>query len=1054
MGETLGFILVHILLCFYFSSLARYSSTSGTENDIPFDPFLFDPFFFNLKFLWKLWNFLLVMITPHPPLILPPGRKISLSDYPFYFLAFSFWLISHLHHFLNSGFQDCNGNLRISMAVDRFCFYIRHTNSNPMLSIVLGQAIISQMIQNGRNVFSLLARREISPRTKHVPKWHWGESSKSGSCSHPKSEAMIDAKHGLLSWVEAESLWHLSAKYCPLFPPPRSTIAAAFSPDGKVLASTHGDHTVKIIDCETGNCLKVLVGHRRTPWVVRFHPLQRQILASGSLDQEVRLWDANTSDWILSHYFYRPIASIAFHANGEIIAVASGHKLYMWHYDNGGEASPPVFVLKTRRSLRAVHFHPHAAPYLLTAQVNDLDSSDSSMTEATSLGYLQYPPPAVFVTNVHPRTHTNLSSELPCMPIPLFFMPSYTVDESRVELQHASHDVGSASMQVDLSAIAQLQADANATEQYDPALSFSEIPPSSQTGTEYNAHTTLPNQMRIGISNLTMGGMENSETEPEGSHHENSANVSSLNGMLHGFSRHNAKRGDLSEFCQFHQFFPSRDSNGWELPFLQGWLMGQSQAGVPSILPHTGDSQESLPQQIGSSATASNLSATNVEVAMSSSEMLGSISIPAASVRSGLRNHFSQSRLPVSNSGNLAASSNSPRDGSDSQTIISRIQSELATSMAAAAAAELPCTVKLKVWSHDLKNPCAPLSRCRLTIPHVVLCSEMGAHFSPCGRFLAACVACMLPHVEADSGLQTLANQEPGVATSPTRHPFAAHQVIYELRIYSLEEATFGSVLVSRAIRAAHCLTSIQFSPTSEHILLAYGRRHGSLLRSIIIDGETTLPIYTVLEVYRVSDMELVSVLPSAEDEVNVACFHPFAGGGLVYGTKEGKLRVFQFDRAHMVNGTGPSYFPEENIIEVTKTMFRIQHVLQIYLYDQDVKRFKNVSNPMQLSLVMIQIYTNSITQNANHMQPGAGLNFRLIAAPNAYFVSFMYEHVPILSLFNSTLVFLPFASNPLPPTHKGGHSFSYLCNIVTSTVAKRNIVRKYFVLSLENLKL
>lgn len=39
-------------------------------------------------------------------------------------------------------------------------------------------------------------------------------------------------------------------------------------------------------------------------------------------------------------------------------------------------------------------------------------------------------------------------------------------------------------------------------------------------------------------------------------------------------------------------------------------------------------------------------------------------------------------------------------------------------------------------------------------------------------------------------------------------------------------------------------------------------------------------------QVYRVSDMELVRVLPSAEDEVNVACFHPFAGGGLVYGTK------------------------------------------------------------------------------------------------------------------------------------------------------------------------
>lgn len=69
-------------------------------------------------------------------------------------------------------------------------------------------------------------------------------------------------------------------------------------------------------------------------------------------------------------------------------------------------------------------------------------------------------------------------------------------------------------------------------------------------------------------------------------------------------------------------------------------------------------------------------------------------------------------------------------------------------------------------------------------------CSEMGAHFSPCGKFLAACVACTLPHMEADPGYHTLIHQDPGAATSPTRHPVSAHQVIYELRIYSLEKAT------------------------------------------------------------------------------------------------------------------------------------------------------------------------------------------------------------------------------------------------------------------------
>ncbi|KAL9275139.1 hypothetical protein AKJ16_DCAP26931, partial [Drosera capensis] len=106
----------------------------------------------------------------------------------------------------------------------------------------------------------------------------------------------------------------------------------------------------------------------------------------------------------------------------------------------------------------------------------------------------------------------------------------------------------------------------------------------------------------------------------------------------------------------------------------------------------------------------------------------------------------------------------------------------------------------------------------------------------------------------------------------------------------------------------------LHFSPTSEHLLLAYGRRHGSLLQSVVTDGETSIHIYTILEVYRVSDMELVRVLPSSEDEVNVACFHPSVGQGLVYGTKEGKLRVLQYDGSNNFVASG---VPDEHMFEV-----------------------------------------------------------------------------------------------------------------------------------------
>ncbi|KAL7172674.1 hypothetical protein ACSBR2_032202 [Camellia fascicularis] len=736
---------------------------------------------------------------------------------------------------------------------------------------------------SSRNVFSLLARREVAPRTKSLPRWQWGDVSKCNTeiSLGPQSEAVRDARRGLFSWVEEESLRHLSAKYCSLVPPPRSTIAAAFSPDGKTLASTHGDHTVKIIDCQTGSCLKVLSGHRRTPWVVRFHPEHPEILASGSLDHEVRLWDANTSECIGSRDFYRPIASIAFHAEGEVLAVASGHKLYIWHYNRKGETSSPVIVLKTRRSLRAVHFHPHGAPLLLTAEVNDLDSSDSSMTRATSLGSLHYPPPAVYVANVRSSDRLSMAAELPSVSLPFLYLPSFASVNPRTDLQLGNRPVDRSRAEVGSSASVQFRVDANPIEQHNHTEMSPAIASNSDAAMEETLTNYCPTGLQDSVGDTTLDAMETTEVQlVEGYPFEARGVPRSIGLPL----------DRVSIGTRHHQFLHSRDPTCWELPFVQGWLMGQSQAGMPPTFP-VGDRHEHPSRYFGagSAMLTYDLPACNEGIPGAPLAMPSSVNRTVFSGGSGLQDHSLRTRL------------------------ISALDS-------GQAAAELPCTVKLRIWTHDIKSPCDPLDgeRCRLTIPHAVLCSEMGAHFSPCGRFLAACVACMLPQTEADPGLLTQFHQDvSGAGTSPTRHPIYARQVMYELRIYSLEEATFGSVLVSRAIRAAHCLTSIQFSPTSEHILLAYGRRHSSLLKSIVINGETSLPIYTVLEVYRVSDMELVSVLPSAEDEVNVACFHPLAGGGLVYGTKEGKLRVLQYDGSHDKICTRPMVVSEENIVEV-----------------------------------------------------------------------------------------------------------------------------------------
>jgi activator-of-BECN1-regulated-autophagy protein 1 len=129
------------------------------------------------------------------------------------------------------------------------------------------------------------------------------------------------SRAALGSWTEQDYMFHCSGHYVEFKPVPRSTIAASFSPNGQLLASTQcvcrlqqpslaqlsrharllllgcrpyraggalgadagplspltrsGDHTVKVTDCFRGNCVKVLEGHTRTPWVVSAGPCLR-----------------------------------------------------------------------------------------------------------------------------------------------------------------------------------------------------------------------------------------------------------------------------------------------------------------------------------------------------------------------------------------------------------------------------------------------------------------------------------------------------------------------------------------------------------------------------------------------------------------------------------------------------------------------------------------------------------------------------------------------------------------------------------------------------------
>lgn len=357
-------------------------------------------------------------------------------------------------------------------------------------------------------------------------------------------------------------------------------------------------------------------------------------------------------------------------------------------------------------------------------QVNDIDSSDSSMTQATSLGYLQYPPPAVFVSNVNPSERLSLAPELPLMSLPLF-VPSSTIDDSRLEVQQTIQHTGSSSMHIDSSASIQFQTDSNAAEQNNsmvsPMETFPLVTPDCNPDVEGTTNSSFLNTMGFGTCDLRVDAMETDEVQPVGrSYDGSSTNLNGVNG--NGVSEHSQNRLEFTELEQLQQILPRRDHAYWELPFLQGWLIGQSQAGLPSMTSLHGGNLGHSAQFVDSSMLTSHRSTHNVEAATASFARPGSTSLPGVSGRSGFQRHFPHLRFSVSESGD--GPSSVTHDGSDANPIFNRIQSEISTSLAAAAAAELPCTVKLRVWSHDIRNPCAPLNgeRCRLIIPHAVLC--------------------------------------------------------------------------------------------------------------------------------------------------------------------------------------------------------------------------------------------------------------------------------------------------------------------------------------------
>ncbi|CAL8375262.1 unnamed protein product [Arctogadus glacialis] len=187
--------------------------------------------------------------------------------------------------------------------------------------------------------------------------------------SRERGSSNLSSQRLLQQLVEEKLRWmKWQSQKVELPDSPRSTFLLAFSPDRTLMASTHVNHNIYITEVKTGKCLHSLVGHRRTPWCVTFHPSIPGLVASGCLDGEVRIWDLHggSESWFTDSNV--AIASLAFHPTAQLLLIATNNELHFWDWSR----PEPFAVVKTASDterVRLVRFDP-LGHNLLTAIVN------------------------------------------------------------------------------------------------------------------------------------------------------------------------------------------------------------------------------------------------------------------------------------------------------------------------------------------------------------------------------------------------------------------------------------------------------------------------------------------------------------------------------------------------------------------------------------------------------------------------------------------------------------------------------------------------------------
>ncbi|MEC4818504.1 MAG: NB-ARC domain-containing protein, partial [Scytonema sp. PMC 1069.18] len=115
-----------------------------------------------------------------------------------------------------------------------------------------------------------------------------------------------------------------------------SAMCASFSPDGKVLATSHSEGNMRFWDVASGQELMRFQGHQVSAWSVAFSP-DGSFFASGGQDEKIRFWDVTTGQCLRNLEGHKgEVFCIVFSKDGtHLISSSTDATIRIWDVTTG-----------------------------------------------------------------------------------------------------------------------------------------------------------------------------------------------------------------------------------------------------------------------------------------------------------------------------------------------------------------------------------------------------------------------------------------------------------------------------------------------------------------------------------------------------------------------------------------------------------------------------------------------------------------------------------------------------------------------------------------------